>query len=111
MRPSGAFFFLVISSASAVAIVAQIHPPPKISPKIHAAKTVFFNDQTGVPAVGKNALAQLENGVASRSSLTNLRPTSSFCSQRLRQKAATSSIPAAKLARPNWHHRQIQNHR
>ena len=60
MRPSVAFFFLVISSASAVPIVAQIHPPPKISPKIHAAKTVFFDDQTGVPAVGKDALAQLE---------------------------------------------------
>ena len=60
MRPSVAFFFLVISSASAVPIVAQIHPPPKISPKIHAAKTVFFDDQTGVPAVGKDALAQLK---------------------------------------------------
>jgi hypothetical protein len=60
MRRSVAFFFLVISSASAVPIVAQIHPPAKISPKIHAAKTVFFDDQTGVPAVGKDALAQLK---------------------------------------------------
>ena len=59
-RPSVAFFFLVISFASAVPIVAQIHPPPKISPKIHAAKTVFFDDHSGVPAVGKDALAQLE---------------------------------------------------
>jgi hypothetical protein len=60
VRPSVAFFFLVISSASAVPIGAQTHPPPKISPKIYAAKTVFFDDQTGVPAVGKDALAQLK---------------------------------------------------
>jgi hypothetical protein len=60
MRPYAAFFFLVISSAFAVRIVAQIHPPAKISPKIHAAKTVFFDDLTGVPAVGKDALAQLK---------------------------------------------------
>jgi hypothetical protein len=50
----------VISSASAVSLVAQIHPPPKISRRIHAAKTVFFDDQTAVPAVGKDALAQLK---------------------------------------------------
>jgi hypothetical protein len=60
MRPAVAFFFLLVSSASAVGIVAQIHPPAKISPKIHAAKTAFFDDQTGVPAVGKDALAQLK---------------------------------------------------
>jgi hypothetical protein len=32
----------------------------EIAPKIHAAKTVFFDDQTGVTAVSKDALAQLK---------------------------------------------------
>jgi len=35
-------------------------PTQKISPIILAAKTVFFEDRTGVPAVGKDALAQLK---------------------------------------------------
>ncbi len=35
-------------------------PTQKISPFILSAKTVFFEDRTGVPAVGKDALAQLK---------------------------------------------------
>jgi hypothetical protein len=35
-------------------------PPQKISPLILAAKSVLFDDQTGVPTVGKEALAGLK---------------------------------------------------
>ena len=35
-------------------------PPQKISPLILAAKSVFFDDQTGVPTVGQEALARLK---------------------------------------------------
>jgi hypothetical protein len=65
MRHSAsALLFLIIP----IAVASQTHtplsqtPPPaqKISPPIRAAKFVFFDDQTGVPKVGKEALARLK---------------------------------------------------
>jgi hypothetical protein len=61
---ASALLFLIIPTA----VAPQTHTPPaktspsqqKISPTILAAKSVFFGDQTGAPAVGKDALAQLK---------------------------------------------------
>jgi hypothetical protein len=39
--------------------LAQVHAPPKISPKLLSAKSIYFEDRTGVPAVGKDALSKL----------------------------------------------------
>ena len=39
---------------------AQAQKPPELSAKILSAKSVYFDDLTRVPAVGKNALAQLK---------------------------------------------------
>jgi len=58
MRHFASTLLRLIVSTSAV--FAQIHPPPGISPKIRAAKSVFFDDQTGVPAVGKDTQSQLK---------------------------------------------------
>jgi len=64
MRHSAsALLFLIIPAAVASqtqAPPAKTPPQRKISPTILAAKSVFFDDQTGVPAVGKDAIAQLK---------------------------------------------------
>ena len=67
MRQSASVLLLLLLSASLFAQnggpVAQPSPPPapkQISPRILAAKTVFFDDQSGAPPVGKAALAELK---------------------------------------------------
>lgn len=64
MRHFASALLLLICSSSAAPQqhASPANAPPhsqKIPPTILAAKTVFFDDQTGVPAVGNDALAQL----------------------------------------------------
>jgi len=50
--------FLLANLGAAIPVQAQNQPAK--SPKILSAKTVYFDDQTGVDAVGKAALGQLK---------------------------------------------------
>jgi len=50
-----------VASFTFIALVAvQAQKQPALSPKIFSAKTVYFDDQTGVPKVGNKALARLK---------------------------------------------------
>jgi hypothetical protein len=67
MRPLASTVFLLIVCTTAAAQqhaqLAQPTPSPapqKISPKILAAKTVFFEDQSNMPAAGKATLEKLK---------------------------------------------------
>jgi len=50
----------VILSAFSVTASAQNTNPRELAPKILSAKSVYFEDQTDVPAMGQKALAQLK---------------------------------------------------
>lgn len=52
-----AFAILAAFSVSALAQNASSHG---LAPKVLSAKSVYFDDQTGVPAIGQKALAQLK---------------------------------------------------
>jgi hypothetical protein len=65
MRYLASTILLLIFSTSAIPqqhapLAKTTVPPQKISPLIVAAKSVLFDDQTGVPTVGKEALARLK---------------------------------------------------
>lgn len=60
MRLSASFLAILLLAAQAVPSLAQKPPKPAPLSKILAAKSVYFDDETGVPAVGNKALAQLK---------------------------------------------------
>jgi hypothetical protein len=52
--------WLTVLVISAIPSLAQSDPKRKVSPKLLSAKSIYFDDQTGVPAVGKAAVDQVK---------------------------------------------------
>jgi hypothetical protein len=60
MRISERFFVIFVLTSLLVATPVPAQKQLAQSPRILSAKSVYFNNQTGFDAVGKNALAQLK---------------------------------------------------
>jgi hypothetical protein len=60
LRNFGYLLLACLAAAAAVPIPSRGQKPPVESPKIYAAKTVYFDDRTNSDAVANEALAQLK---------------------------------------------------
>lgn len=60
MRASSHLVGVFILATLVLPTASQDHTHSKLAPKILSAKTVYFDDQTGAPHVGENALEQIK---------------------------------------------------
>jgi hypothetical protein len=60
MRASSHLVGVFILATLVLPTASQDHTHSKLAPKILSAKTVYFDDQTGAPRVGENALEQIK---------------------------------------------------